>query len=416
MTAPNISVGLALRVFAPFALGYFLVSVFRSINAVIASDLARDFEVGPAGLGFAVSAFFLSATLFQLPYGILLDRYDARRLYASLLLFSALGAVLTAVADSILMFGLGRVLIALGIAASAVTSFKVYSVWFPSERLPLVNGLSLAAGGLGLMAGTAPVEITLQFIDWRTIHLILAALLVASAALVAIVAPAKQSETAGLTLLQEIEGLRDVAKSAVFWRAAPVTAMVIGIFGAFTQLWAGPWVRDVAGLSGPEAARLLLVLAAAMTISGLVTGGLTVLARRCGLAPMEFAVATAGLFALVLVVLFLQWTPSPLAVLVTWALFGFVAALNFVTYAALAPQFAPGLTGRMNACLTLAWMLGAFVLQNAYGLVLDLFPATNGGYSIEGHRAGMGIMLLFLLLAIGWFFLSPHLLKGRPGV
>jgi MFS family permease len=337
------SVMLAVRVFTPFALGYSLVSIFRSINAVIASDLVRDFDIGAAGLAVAVSAFFLSATVFQLPYGVLLDRHDPRRLYASVLLVSALGAVITALADGVLMFALGRALIALGVAASAVTTFKVHSIWFPPERLPLVNGLSLAAGGLGLMAGTVPVEVALQVIDWRGVHVILAALLAASSALV-LTTPARRSEMVNRTLVQEIRGLGDIARSRVFWRAAPLMTMVIGIYGAFTQLWAGPWVQDVAGLSRVEAARVLLVLAGAMTVSGLATGALTALAKRAGLAPMDFAAATAGLFALVLGVLFLQSTPSPLAVSVTWALFGFVAALNFVTYAALAPLFPPQLT------------------------------------------------------------------------
>ena len=69
---------------------------------------------------------------------------------------------------------MGRALIALGASASAVTSFKIYSMWFPTERLPLVNGLGLAAGGLGLVAGTVPVDAALSFVDWRDIHLIVA--------------------------------------------------------------------------------------------------------------------------------------------------------------------------------------------------------------------------------------------------
>jgi hypothetical protein len=48
-------------------------------------------------------------------------------------------------------------------------------------------------------------------------------------------------------------------------------------------------------------------------------------------------------------------------------------------------------------------------------MVLDLFPATDAGYSTEGHRAGMGIMIVFLLMAIGWFFLLPCLLKEQKG-
>lgn len=242
----------------------------------------------------------------------------------------------------------------------------------------------------------------------------LALLLLASAAIVPLIAPVKKVETLGVTLRQQLKGLGVIVGTEVFWRAAPLMMMVLGTFAALTQLWAGPWVRDVAGLSRTEAANLLLVLAGAMTASGLLTGGLVAMAKRYGLTPMGFVAAMAGLFAIVLVVLFLQWIPSLLMVLVIWALFGFIASLNFVTYAALGPQFPQQFTGILNACLTLSWMLGAFLIQNIYGFILDQFPATNGGYSVEGHRVATGILIVFLLMTLGWFFASPRIIK-TPG-
>ena len=89
---------LAVRVFVPFAIGYLCVSIFRSINAVIAPELVRDLDLSASGLGFAISAFFLSATIFQLPTGVLLDKYDPRRVYAILLFVCALGAATIAFA------------------------------------------------------------------------------------------------------------------------------------------------------------------------------------------------------------------------------------------------------------------------------------------------------------------------------
>ena len=108
-------------------------------------------------------------------------------------------------------------------------------------------------------------------------------------------------------------------------------------------------------------------------------------------------------------VLVVQWTPSPFVVFATWALFGFLAPLSMVTYAALGPQFAPQLTGRRNACLTVAWMAGGFLTQNIYGIVLDQFPARDGGFSPEGHQAGMAVLLALLLAALLWFLISPRL-------
>ena len=112
---------LALRVFLPFALGYLLSSIFRSINSVLAPYLVRDLDLNASELGFAVGAFYLAATVSQLPYGILLDRYDPRRLYATLLVVCAAGAVITSFAQDFIFFTIGRAFIALGTTASAVT-------------------------------------------------------------------------------------------------------------------------------------------------------------------------------------------------------------------------------------------------------------------------------------------------------
>ena len=85
-----------LRVFIPFALGYFLSYLMRVINAVIAPDLVRELGLTAADLGLLTSANFLAFAVAQLPLGILLDRYGPRRTEAVLLLFAALGAFIFA--------------------------------------------------------------------------------------------------------------------------------------------------------------------------------------------------------------------------------------------------------------------------------------------------------------------------------
>ena len=291
-------------------------------------------------------------------------------------------------------------------------------MWYKPERLPLANGMTIASGGLGLVVGTAPVAAALQIVDWRDVHLIIAVFLLIAAMLVLIIAPAKKSESAGFTLLRQIKGFAVILISLLFWRAAPLMMAVVGVYAGISTLWSGPWLRDVAGISGTAAANILLFLAAAFVLSGLLTGWLTSLAKRLGLTGMGFAAVTAavtaGLFTLVIVALYLQWTPSATMVLATWVLFGFIAPLNFVTYAALGSQFPKEMGGRLNACLTLVWMLGAYFLQNIYGLVLNKFPSTDGSYAVEGHRLGMGILILFLLAALVWFLTASLILKLRP--
>jgi MFS family permease len=118
---------LAVRVFLPFALGYLLASIFRSVSALIATDLAADLGLSPSELGFAVSAFFLSAVVAQVPYGILLDRFDPRRVYAAALIICAAGAVMVALTPNMIFLALGRALIALGSSGTDCT-------WFLGQR------------------------------------------------------------------------------------------------------------------------------------------------------------------------------------------------------------------------------------------------------------------------------------------
>ena len=65
-------------VLLPFAAGYYLSYLFRTINALIAGDLTAELDLSAADLGFLTSVYFLVFAAVQLPLGALLDRYGPR--------------------------------------------------------------------------------------------------------------------------------------------------------------------------------------------------------------------------------------------------------------------------------------------------------------------------------------------------
>ena len=129
-----------LHVLLPFAAAYFLSYVYRSVNAVIAPDLARDFSLSAANLGLLTSAYFLTFAAFQLPLGLLLDRFGPRRTDAVLLLIAALGALVFAFAPVLPVLIFGRALIGLGVSGCLMSGIKANVVWFPLSRLGSMNG------------------------------------------------------------------------------------------------------------------------------------------------------------------------------------------------------------------------------------------------------------------------------------
>ena len=188
---------LHLRIFLPFALGYFLSYLYRTVNAVIAPDLVRDVGVDPASLGLLTSTYFLAFAAAQLPLGLLLDRYGPRRVEATLLLFAAVGALVFARADSLAGLMAGRALIGLGVSACLMAAFKAFTQWFPAEKLPFTNGIQMVSGGLGALAATTPVELVLQLTGWRGIFLALAGVTLTAAITIVAIVPENNFSRAG---------------------------------------------------------------------------------------------------------------------------------------------------------------------------------------------------------------------------
>ena len=392
----------SLRVFIPFALGYFLSYLMRVINAVIAPDLIRELGLTAADLGLLTSANFLAFAVAQLPLGILLDRYGPRRTEAVLLLFAALGAFLFATAASAPGLIAGRALIGLGTSACLMAAFKAYGMWFPAERIPFVNGLQMAAGGLGAVAGTVPVEMALTVTDWRGIFFALGAAAAVSAAVLFFVVPRRHgTETVPGTMTEQMAGIARIFTSPQFWRIAPMTVASQSMFLGTQSLWSGPWLADVAGLERDAVANHLLFIAVAMVGGFLGMGTIAERLGRIGVRTIHVAFTGMTVFAVVQIVLGFQWTG---AVLPAWMLFGFFGTAGILSYAALPQGFPPELAGRVITGLNVLTFAGAFAAQWGIGVVINLWPAASGGgYAPEGYQAAFAMMLVVQVLALAWF-------------
>ncbi len=389
------------RVFLPFAFGYWISYLFRTVNAVIAPDLVADLGLGGADLGLVTSAYFLTFAAFQIPLGVLLDRFGSRRVEASLLLFAAVGAVVYGAAEGTAGLVVGRALIGLGVSACLMAAFRAYVYWFPPDRLPFINGLQMAAGGLGALSATAPVEILLGVIDWRGLFFGLGLLSLVIAALVFVVVPRRGEGGDGQTLARQLRGVGEIFTSPVFWRIAPITVFSQAAFLAIQSLWTGPWLKDVAGLDRAGVASHLLIIAAAMVAGFVVIGWLTTRAERIGLKPITVALLSMGVFLGVQAMMVVGWIPSVLLLAVA---FGFFGSAGVVPYAILSGRFPRNLAGRVNTGLNMMVFTFAFAGQWAIGGIIDLWPKTPmGGYAPEGYQAAFAVTTLLQVVAFVWY-------------
>lgn len=391
-----------LRVFIPFALGYFLSYLFRTVNAVIAPDLVRDIGVDPASLGLLTSAYFLTFAAFQLPLGVLLDRYGPRRVEAVLLLFAAAGAFAFARAETLTGLLLGRALIGLGVSACLMAAFKAFTLWFPAEKLPLANGIQMISGGIGALAASTPVELSLKFTDWRGVFLILSGLTLAAAICIFLVVPEKQGSRSGETLRQQLQGIRQVFTSRTFRSIAPWAVAAQAAYLSIAGLWSGPWLRDIANYDRMTIANTLMGISIAMIAGYFAFGSLAERLARRGIRPMTVAASGMICFMVVQGMIVLQMVK---VTLILWLLFGFFGTACILPYAALSQNFPQHLSGRVNTGLNLLVFVAAFAAQWAIGLVIDFWPQTaSGGYSAAGYSSSFGLIVILQLAGAAWYF------------
>lgn len=393
---------LVTRVFLPFAAGYFLSYLYRSVNAVIGPDLIAALGLDAAALGLLTSAYFLAFASSQLPLGLLLDRFGPRRIESGLLLFAAAGALVFGLADGLSGLVVGRALIGFGVSACLMAAFKANVLFFPRDKLPLINGLVLASGGLGALTATAPVEAALAFTDWRGVFLILAGLTLAASAGIFLLVPERPVGLPAGGLSAQLRDTAQIYKSSLFWRVAPLPMISQATFMAIQGLWAGPWLRDVAALDRASAANHLFGAAAAMVAGFILMGAIAERLGRLGIKPIAVAVTGMTLFMLNQALLTSAWTEATLPV---WMLFGFFGTSGTLCYAALSQSFPPHLAGRVNTALNLLVFVAAFLTQWSMGAIIDLWPRQADGYPIAAYQAAFGTMLGLQVLSLMWFAL-----------
>jgi MFS family permease len=396
-------------VLLPFAAGYYLSYLFRTINALIAADLTVEFNLSAGDLGLLTSIYFLVFAAAQLPLGALLDRYGPGTIHSALLLFASVGALVFALADGLFGLLVGRVLLSIGVALALMAGFKAIVLWYPPQRIALANGWLVMLGALGAVTATGPAEVIVHAFGWRSLFVLLSALSAIAALLTVSAVPESIAGRPGQSHAKPAS-LWTVYRDRRFWRIAPLSATGIATSWSLQGLWAAPWLRDVDRFGRPDIVRLLTVMALAVCLSALLLGTVAGRLRRIGIKTEWVLTSTlmASMAAQALLVL-----RCPVPSLLLWPVIAAAGAATVLSFGILAEYFPKEISARANAALNLLHLGCAFVLQSATGLIIEQWHESGGTIAAEAHELAMAAALALQLAALGWFAASPLRLRVR---
>jgi predicted MFS family arabinose efflux permease len=396
-----------LRVTLPLSGANFLNQAARTVMAIVGPVLAVEFGLSASELGLLAACMFATYALAQLPLGVALDTIGPRRMQTGLMLVSAAGFALFALSSDMAGFMAARVILGVGISAGLMAIIKGNSQWFDPARVAAMTGFAMAISSLGSVLATSPVEWALPLVGWRGIFWLLCGVSLAVAAWIFLSVADKPASAARRSLKQELAVMGSILGSGAFWRHGPFPAMLSVVNFAYMGLWAGPWLRDVAGFDGAARAQTLLGYTLAALVGSALIGQATSRAVAAGRTGFFVPLVCMGFVIAGQVGLALQ-PASGVAVLALWLVIAFFGAAGTAGYIAVGQLFPREQMGRVStACNTLT-LGGAFFLQSAIGWILDLWPRTAaGGWDPAGYSWALGLSIFLQLAAtaqlMGWF-------------
>lgn len=416
----------AVLVFSCFGAGYFLSFVLRSINAVIAPTLMADLGLSNADLGMLSAAYFITFAGLQLPLGIWLDKYGARRTESALLLVAALGAAVFALSSSLAGLWIGRALIGIGVSACLMAAFKAYRHWFAVHQQPQLASWMLVAGTSGAVMSTVPVTMALPHVGWRGLFAVLAVLLVIVAALIYfLIAPVERAfhaqaaagavnADASTVISADIGaahdrrsvnddgGYRRVFTDPYFWRLAIVGLLFQGSFTALQSLWIGPWMTAVLGKTPQQTGQILFYFNLTVLFAYLTLGWAAPRINALGLSTHRLI--GLGLVGALLVEAAIIASPGGDQAWMLWLLLAPCISVVALVQAHVGLAFPASLAGRANTAYNLHLFVGAFGAQWGIGVMVDAFK-THGMQGPEAFKAAFVIIVIVQLVALLQFAL-----------
>jgi sugar phosphate permease len=390
---------------------YLAAFYLRTSPAVMTTELMRDFGVSASQLGNFSAVYFYSYIAMQIPTGVLVDSWGARRLLIAGSLAAAVGTCLFGATSSYALASVGRLIVGGATAVGWVVTLKLATHWFPRERFAMLSGLGLMMGNVGALVAQVPLRLLVEQFGWRAVALGSAGVILAigSAAWAFVVndplekgfrsyAPAELQRT-HLTIGQLTREFPTIFTYRNTWLIFLAQGGFVGAMLSFTGLWGPTYLRQRFTLAPTEAAAVCSVMIVCWAVASPTAGYLSdKIGRR---KPIYFGgalVAAAGWSTMF-------YAPLPLAA------FSVVAAVTSFACGAVVLGFAFAkesvpiqLLGTISGAINVGNMLGPTILQPAIGRVLDQHwaGALNNGvrvYSVGAFQTGFAMIVAWSLVS-----------------
>jgi len=347
-----------------FALVFVVSDLSKTVNAVLSTVITEELNLSDSAISLATSAFYISFVIFQLPLGIMLDKYGSKKVQVSLIPVALLGALICFTAEGFASFFFGRLLLGIGLSVALMSAFKAVKQWCPDDKVPTYNGLVLGIGALGGVLATWPAEYVSELYGWRTIYLIVSGLVLFSWLCMVFGVPTQPQSSEKTPKINITQAL----SNPVLWKIGIPSALSIGLASAMQSLWAGMWLANLNESAEKRVGLVLLVMSLTTILGSVLLGKAATVAKKYLSMSIDLVTVIFISIAVInqLVIVIVQSHS-----MILWGMLALLGTSGMLTFSSIAEKTPFDCLSTTNSIFNIMTFAAAIAAQVGFGLLVQ---------------------------------------------
>ena len=390
--------------------GYTVSQFLRTSLGVLSPNLMHDFNINPNNMGLLGGVFFLSFAIFQIPAGILIDKYGPRKVMSSVIIFAVLGSIIFALSNSFYILLIGRVLMGLGCSICLMGSLVLITRWTDSDQFSKLAGIILAIGGIGGLLATTPLSYFSELFGWRLSFWLAAAVTFCVMVLYYFILEDRKNDLI-LNRSNETISLKNllfILKERNFKFMIPMSLMSYSSLVVILGLWGAPYLKDIHGLDSVERGKILMLMAISWNIGSFVFGRLRSIFGNY----KNVVIFGATGVIILLFILSIITEINSIYLYILFCILGFFGAFSVALISHYQVLFDKEYMGRALSTANFFNFGGVFFVQWLTGKIIYLMGGDSTGAPIEAYRLAFLFVAILLLISLCIYFFSNEKKKS----
>lgn len=380
----------------------------QSSTSVMIPCLEVSFHIGASGIAFLTSGFFYTYIIMQIPSGVLIDYYGAKKVISLALIIVGFACLIFARSQHFGIAVLSRILLGFVCAPAYAGSLYIASNWFPAKKFALVVGLTEMLAMFGGALGESYLGYCVGGLGWRN-SLFYSAIFAFFLAVLAIIfikprpkIEIEVDEKSSINIKMFRLQFAAVAKKSQSWFCGLFAGLVFTIINAFAALWAVPFLERSYHVSPEKAGFISSMIFIGIGIGSPIAGWISDAMHR---RKPIMLINTLLCLMFTIIVIYVPKIPVPFLFILTFLL-GLTASSYVISFVIMREITARSFRGTALAYTNMmSIIVGAPIVQI---LISELLKAHWDGkmrkgmqvFTASNYHFAFSVLPIVLLLAL----------------